>query len=331
MIKKILIMAVFFVGLITGTIIDRNFPGKIQNIQNLFTDAHQVRQGGYSLINPLLECEIGQRMLSKELVSFRKLIENEVGKLKSSEKIEDMSVYFRDLNNGLGIGVNEKADFAPASLLKLPIMIAYLKQSESDPSILKKTYTYSDPVDRNLEEHVKPKDPIISGKTYTVDELIKRMIAYSDNNAMAILVENLPLSVQDRVFSDLGVSVPSGGSATDFMSVNDYASFFRILYNASYLSKENSQKALSFMMGVDFADGIRGGVPKGTPVANKFGERQVGASQQLHDCGIVYLTDHPYLLCIMSRGTDFDSLASSIRDISHLVYNEAGRQVGHHN
>jgi hypothetical protein len=110
------------------------------------------------------------------------------------------------------------------------------------------------------------------------------------------------------------------------MSVKDYASFFRILYNASYLSKDSSQKALSLLSEVDFTDGLRGGVPKDVPVANKFGERQVGTTQQLHDCGIVYLTDHPYLLCIMSRGSDFDELASSIKTVSHLVYIEMSKQ-----
>lgn len=327
MIKKILIIVVLFaLGTGFGIGIDRTLLNS-SPLQTFFPDAHQVRQGGYSLINPLLECEVGGERLSQQFTSFRYQIEAEVNKLKSSGQVEDMSVYFRDLNNGLGIGVNEKEGFTPASLLKLPVMLAYLKQSESDPSILKKSYTYSDPQDRNGVEHIKPQEPIIKGKSYTTEELIKKMIVSSDNNAMALLVENLPIPIQDKVYTDLGIAVPGLRGTEDYMSIIDYAAFFRILYNASYLSKDNSQKALSLLTEVDFADGLRAGVPKGVEVANKFGEREIGESQQLHDCGIVYYTDHPYLLCIMSRGKDFDKLASSIRDISRFVYNEVNNQV----
>lgn len=318
------IVALLISGIAIGIVVDRTFFAATPNDSSL--RAHQVRQGGYSLINPLLECEIGGERLSKQFVSFRYEIEAEVNKLKNNGQVEDMSVYFRDLNNGLGIGVNEKVGFTPASLLKLPVMIAYLKQSEIDPQILKKTYTYTDPVDRNSEENIKPQEPVMKGKTYTVDDLLKNMIVFSDNNAMALLVENLPLQTQDRAYTDLGITIPGVRGTEDYMSVIDYASFFRILYNASYLSKDNSQKALSLLTKVDFSDGIRAGIPKEVVVANKFGERQLGQTQQLHDCGIVYFNDHPYLLCVMSRGNDFTKLTSSIKDISHLVYSEVDKQ-----
>ena len=44
--------------------------------------------------------------------------------------------------------------------------------------------------------------------------------------------------------------------------------------------------------------------------------------KQLHDCGIVYYPKHPYLLCVMTRGDSFEYLDDTIRDISHLVYQE---------
>ena len=326
MIKNIfIIVALLLLGMGAGIAVDRTIF-KAGPLQSLFSDSHQVRQGGFSLINPLLECEIGGERLSKQFVTFRYQVEAEVNRLISSGEVENMSVYFRDLNNGLGFGINEKEGFTPASLLKLPVMIAYFKRSEVDPSILKKTYSYTDPQDRNKKENIKPRDPIMRGKPYTVDDLITQMMVYSDNNAMALLVENLPIQMQDQVYTDLGITIPGVRGTEDYMSVSDYASFFRILYNASYLSKDNSQKALSLLTKVDFSDGIRAGIPKEVVVANKFGERQLGQTQQLHDCGIVYFNDHPYLLCVMSRGNDFTKLTSSIKDISHLVYSEVDKQ-----
>ncbi len=71
------------------------------------------------------------------------------------------------------------------------------------------------------------------------------------------------------------------------------------------------------------------GVPSTVDVAHKFGERTTLASdtestetKQLHDCGIVYFPENPYLLCVMTRGTDFKVLEGIISDISRMVYEE---------
>lgn len=286
----------------------------------------QVRQGGYSFTNPLLECDLGEKALSKQIVTFKYKVEDAIAGLKAQKMISDMGVYFRDLNNGIGFGINEKEGFSPASLLKLPVMIAYFKEAESNPDIMQKKLKFTDD-DRNVGEVVKPETNLVKGQEYTIKELVERMVVQSDNNAMALLVANMPLPIQDKVYTDLGITVPGVRGVEDFMSVSDNAAFFRILYNASYLSKDSSEKALKLLSHVDFDQGIRAGVPSGVPVANKFGERTFNSMQQLHDCGIVYYEDHPYLLCVMSRGDNFDSLAKSISKISSLVYQEVDRQV----
>ena len=61
--------------------------------------------------------------------------------------------------------------------------------------------------------------------------------------------------------------------------------------------------------------GLRAGVPDGTTVSEKFGERHIvdsstGTSQEeLHDCGLVYAKSGTYFLCVMTRGSDFPTLA----------------------
>jgi len=106
-----------------------------------------------------------------------------------------------------------------------------------------------------------------------------------------------------------------------------------MLYNASYLNKELSEKALQYLSEVDFKQGLVSGVPQGIVVAHKFGEKVFGSSaeiKQLHDCGIVYYPRHPYLLCVMTRGASFEYLDDTIRQISSLVYQEVDAQHGSH-
>ena len=72
--------------------------------------------------------------------------------------------------------------------------------------------------------------------------------------------------------------------------------------------------------------GIVAGVPQGIVVAHKFGERgfsDPNIPNQLHDCGIVY-AKKPYLVCIMTQGQDYNTLAGEIADISKMIYAYAG-------
>ena len=131
-----------------------------------------------------------------------------------------------------------------------------------------------------------------------------------------------------EVYTDLGLPLPSDGPNPQDLSAKLYAYFFRVLYNATYLDREYSQKALELLDHSDFSAGIQAGLPTGTNAAQKFGERTIYdqsnalVGRELHDCGIVYKKDSPFLLCIMTRSNtaSFDTLAKDIADVSALVY-----------
>ena len=131
----------------------------------------------------------------------------------------------------------------------------------------------------------------------------------------------------NQIYTDLGVAIPGTRGTEDYMTVKEYASFFRILYNASYLNKEMSQKALDLLLRTDYKDGLIAGVPKNINVAHKFGERKMGEVDQLHDCGIVYAPQKPYLICVMTRGTDFQVQGRVIADISRFTYASIQKQM----
>ena len=168
--------------------------------------------------------------------------------------------------------------------------------------------------------------------SYTIDELIRAMIVYSDNNATRLLHDNINPALLLRVYNDLGVSISDAESTDDFMTAGQYTYFFRVLYNATYLNRALSEKALELLSESDFVQGIEAGVPATTIVTHKFGERSIAdthgaiSARELHDCGVVYYPLHPYLLCVMTRGSDFEKLAGVIQDISHLVWTDRDHQ-----
>lgn len=284
-------------------------------------DKAEMHETGYKYISPLIECFSNQ----SESPSNNKLqgkIHDLVNRYLAEKKITGTAIYFSDLANGPWIGVNESKKFTPASLLKVPILITYYKIAETEPDILQKKVL----IDSNYEgvtiPNIIPTKKIINGQTYTIEELLTYMITESDNHAANVLLNEISNDFFVKTYNDLGLTFPDINQPDNYMTVKDYASFFRILYNASYLDKYYSEKALVLLSQSEYKNGLVAGVPSGVEVAHKFGERRDEENNinQLHDCGIIYKQDKHYLLCIMTRGQNFDNLTQTIKDISELVY-----------
>ncbi len=308
----------FLIGFFAVNIYNDILNNQLPNVPN------ETREGNaqYSYINPLLECDTGSA-ISKELILFKDKLQSEIDQEIKNQKASFISVYFRDMNNGPWFGINEKEQFTPASLLKVPVMMAYLKESEANPDILNKKIKFTEPLDGDTQYFKE--DGLVMGATYTVNELIEKMIIDSDNNAANLLLLNLNSSKLDDVYKYLGINLPQDQI---IITVKQYATFFRILFNASYLDQDDSEKALRLLDEAKFDNGLKAGLPDSIKVSHKFGERTSSATgdNQLHDCGIVYYPNHPYLLCVMTRGNNFDVLASVIADISKFVYNKVDSQ-----
>lgn len=284
----------------------------------------ELRQaGGFKFINPLLECDNYYPTKNPSLELLENQIQSYISSAVNANKATKISLYYRDLNNGPWIGLGENDFYSPASLLKVPIMIAALKYAEGNNDFLKKKIKYSQHTEDGIVQNITDNDMVKLGNSYTIEQLMEYMIISSDNEAKNLILFNLPESVMNDVYSDLGIIVPGIRTPDDFMSVKDYSAFFRILYNATYLNKKMSEKGLEILSRAKFNAGLRNGVPNGTLVCNKFGERGIPGTnlKQLHDCGIVYVGTHPYLLCVMTRGEDWDELAGIISEVSAMVYN----------
>lgn len=314
--------------LVTVVALAGGFASGVLFVQNTDTSSQQVRLGEGKFTNPLLECDIAENTINAEKINFAPALREFVEDIQQTLGVEEIAVYYRDLNNGPTFGINQDDPFVPASLLKVPVMIAYYKRAESDPSVLEQRIFFAKRQTAITDQQVTPEQTLRLGTEYPVAELIEKMIRYSDNESLVLLFQNLPIADQAHLYSLLGVdqSVISNPQAS--LSVKQYAAFFRILFNASFLSQERSEQALTLLTESTFDQGLREGVPDTVAVAHKFGERRLSNTnqQQFHDCGIVYYPKHPYLLCIMTRGKDISTLERSIAEISGFVYKKIDAQ-----
>jgi beta-lactamase class A len=282
----------------------------------------RLNSSEYKFINPILLAEIGQKDQFPQFNAFNKTIQKYIDTAKAQGKATSVSVYLRDLDSAAWTGVNEDEVYAPASMLKVALMIAYLKEAETDPTILDKKLLYQG--DDNSIENYKPEHPLVQGRYYTIRELIQDMIVQSSNVSNDVLLKNIDPVLLTRVYTDLALPLPTD-KALDFLSAKSYSALFRSLYSATYLSRPYSNAALELLTHSDFYQGIEAGVPQSALVAHKFGERTklvngIPAERELHDCGIVYYSDNPYFICIMTRGSAFSDLQTIIEDISHIAY-----------
>ncbi len=279
----------------------------------------------YKFIDPLLAYIIPSSIQDERFTSLRNKVSKFID-LQKQNGLSDASVYISDLNRGRWIGVNENVQYNPASMLKVVIMVAYFKDSEKNPAILGKNLLYAQDLNNLLKkDQFNSQSSLQISRWYSVDYLINKMIVDSDNGAEFTLLHNINQSSLESIYTALKIQSPEKVDGNFIISPRTYSLFFRIIYSATYLDKDLSEKALNILSKTTFEDGIVAGLPEGMTVSHKFGEyvnvenNQIG-SIELHDCGIVYYPSYPYLLCVMTKGNNLDVLKNTIKEISSMVY-----------
>lgn len=294
------------------------FVGKSFSSDNVVTSP-TIRSSQYEYVSPLLECNTSRLPSAyKQYDSLKSSLEKTINSSLSKNEAQRISLYFEDLTQGATIGLHEHEQYQPKSLYKVLTLMDFLFLTELDPSILVETLEYDGTslfANVNLSDEVR-----LKAGSYSYKDILEQMIIQSDNSASDLLtLKLLDHNASGRIHSILGFEYDA---PVIKISPKEYSRVFKILYNSSYLSERNSNYALDLLTKTNFPYALRAAVPDDIHVAHKFGvrNREVSPYEQLHDCGIVYYPDHPYLLCIMTEGENQDTLTEIIRELSSQVY-----------
>lgn len=288
------------------------------------------RDGGFRFIRKGTE---RNPLPSRELKPFRYKVDALIQEKLEEGAASGVSVYFRDLNNGNWMGIGERDRFSPKNRLKLPLMMAYFKWAETSPVVLRRSLTWTGQAGDSEDLPGKAVAPLEAGRKYSVNDLIYRMMAQDDPASYSLLLANIPVQRLERVFKELNVEYDPQNDENP-LSLRAAATFYRVLFNASYLSEEMSEKALRFLSKSTFRDGMASAIPANIEIASKVGKRKLSrpgrdeerSAIQFHEVGIIYHPQRPFLLAIMVRGTDTNALTLAIRDITRLIYQEVDEQ-----
>lgn len=236
-------------------------------------------------------------------------VESFVNNEKAKDPSLEVAIYFRDLKYKAGFGIDERKDFIPASLLKLPFVMSVYEMEENNQKILDEKVVYTGIEEsQQFSQNYKPVESLEIGKEYTIRELCHRILSYSDNQAYFFLYNYFTEKIGNddfviKAYRDLGIIDPGDDISKSAVNAKGYGSIFRQLYHSAYLEENDSEEILDFLSESKFIDGIRKSVPSDITISHKFGERSLSDTEkQLHDCGIVYKPHHPYILCVMTKG-----------------------------
>ncbi|MBD3280657.1 hypothetical protein GF389_03990 [Candidatus Dojkabacteria bacterium] len=231
------------------------------------------------------------------------------------EEDEKYAYYIENLSTGESVQFNEDLNVHPASIYKVPLAIAVLKQVDEGEinmnSMLlvtsaEKPYSFDLLSKREGEYEI------------SVEETLTYLIRYSDNTAMTTLEHRL--GGVEQLQADMaklgigGVTRLPGESTAPAV-----AKMMRALYEQSILTEDSNKFLLNLMK--DMAPGQNDRIPAGVPdeieVAHKIGT----LTSTYHDAGIVYGEDNDYLIVVLNEDIEPSTARSKIRRISEVTYN----------
>jgi beta-lactamase class A len=223
--------------------------------------------------------------------------------------------YFEYLPTGVSLGRNDRLEFNYVSLVKVPLVMAYYDQLED-----KKKDT-SDVVVTIKPEEIDSRFGTLwkkgSGSRISLEEAIRLALVESDNTAALVIADNISEDNIKNVYNSLDLDMPlpkENGQIN--ISPRTYASILKALYFSSIVNRDHSEKILDLLTKTPFNEYLVAGIPKNITVAHKIG---ISKGEFYHDCGIVYVPQRPYLICLMTQTTE-DNAKEQMKTVSKIVY-----------
>lgn len=256
---------------------------------------------------------------STDLLDLKNNIIETINNAEVGGGVTRASVYYRSMESGKWIAVNGGEQFSMASIMKVLTMIYHLRNNEQNPGWLNQKVKVSDLTGGNIQTYEGPKLEV--GKDYTIEQLLKYMISYSNNNATANLNVLMDFKLYSELMNDIEIPVPDPKAADYTLNSVECSRFLRVLYNTSVLSNKSSEYALKLLSESTYNGGLlRQITDKKIKVAHKFGERFLTNENQLHETAIFYTDQNPYLLTVLTGGKDTAQEAALLGKIGALVY-----------
>jgi len=256
------------------------------------------------------------------LITFNELRKEVYDYADANIGLENASIYFNYLPTGTTFGYGETREFTGASLIKVPFVMDLYRLAEDgkvnlDTKVpLKKAWLN----DEFGSLHLKGE-----GYKLSYREAARLALRDSDNTALLMLSEleaRFPHNGSDQAINALDIPYQVGKGNSLLIGSQSYTSLLKCLYFSCYLNYDDSQEVLRYMTESKFNNRLTLFLPQGLTVAHKIGTY---SDEVQSDCGIIYLPNRNYSLCIMLKEPE-EEANQHIADISNMVYKFVSKQ-----
>lgn len=228
-----------------------------------------------------------------------------------------VSLYFEYLPTGTSMRFGDTQQLVAASLLKVPVVMELYRLSEmgkinlDDEIAIRQAW-----LDEGYGDLYKKG----AGNTLSLRELVALTLEQSDNtalNAIQSVVDEHDDDKTKSAYDSLDVDFGTDRESLS-MSARAYASFMKCLYFSCYLSVDSSQEIMTYLTKSTYGTTGRIGkyISDDVTIAHKIG---VAGNAVQSDCGIVYVPNRNYILCVM-LDEEQDRGGEAIAQISKRVY-----------
>ena len=229
------------------------------------------------------------------------------------------SVYVENFRNGAFMGINEKAEFFPASLNKLPVAILIMRDVESGNLSLDQKVQIMDADRTNT-----------SGNLYATKEkelplrlVLEKLLKNSDNTALRVLLHYVDLEDLQFVLDYYGLDInieQKKNKQPDLISPKAMSTLFSSLYFSTVLEPKNSEYLLSLLAESEFDMNKIANIPPDLRISHKFGVIYFKNNKFFHDCGILYIEDSRIFYCIMTKNLNEEEALAAISTVVHETF-----------
>ena len=233
-----------------------------------------------------------------------------------------VGLFVRNLTTGAEATINPNRVFPAASLYKVPIMVETVRQIRlgriAPEQMMLVQRAHKVPGSGVLQSRI--------GESVPVREVLRLLIAESDNVAAMMLLDLTGLNNVNQTMRGLGLNdtklldyrAPgaSEGVGPYATSPADMGLLLDTIGTGRLVDQEASDEALRLLGQKQASDLLGEGLPFNVKVAHKWGEIP-GAR---HEAGIVFTPQFNYIVVIMTENVDPSSSPTFIRELSKSIY-----------
>jgi beta-lactamase class A len=231
-----------------------------------------------------------------------------------------------DLSTGFSTGFNATRSMPAASTIKIPVMVEVFRQLQSGKFDL----------DRHVTLLARDKDygsgelcdaPV--GTTYSITDLLEKMIDISDNTATNMLIRLVGRRNINTSMHQLGLTrthLTQDIRTTDWSvrsdlrtSPHDLVRLLELMARRQLVNEWSSNEMISILE----EDQINTLLPEPLPDDIQIAHKTGSFFDTLNDAGIVYADNAPYVIAVMTTALPSQNIGRSfIHVLSRLVYSD---------